>query len=303
MRTPLSWERPLWSGRARLAPWTRYSLTDFRLVRETRAGVDELPVQDIGDVHRRRSWIDRLLGTSTLVVHPRHTRRPPLVLAHVRRGAHLASLLELLSGDPRVRWDMASIQTALTRDPALETSGVATALIGLCGVVVAVVAVAFSLNGRAAAITYPIDDAVYPGGVKKNRDAIVQFMETEVMPWARRVLGPLKGGPDQVTCETCHGFDAEPRLWQMPAVIALPQPDVVVRGWEVYGGAMDAQIRNAIYGYIAESDNQAKAGYMREIVMPGMARLLHRPAYDFTRTYEYNRTHLAFGCYHCHRVK
>jgi hypothetical protein len=71
----------------------------------------------------------------------------------------------------------------------------------------------------------------------------------------------------------------------------------------VYGGTMDAQMRNAIYGYTAESENQAKAGYMREIVMPGMARLLRRPPYDFTRPYDYNRSHLAFGCYHCHRVK
>jgi len=41
----------------------------------------------------------------------------------------------------------------------------------------------------------------------------------------------------------------------------------------------------------------------REVVMPGMTRLLHRPAYDFTRTYAYNREQFAFGCYHCHKVK
>jgi hypothetical protein len=66
---------------------------------------------------------------------------------------------------------------------------------------------------------------------------------------------------------------------------------------------MDTQMRNAIYGYGAESDNQAKAAYMREVVMPGMARLLRRPAYDFTQSYEYNRTQHALGCYHCHRVQ
>jgi len=65
---------------------------------------------------------------------------------------------------------------------------------------------------------------------------------------------------------------------------------------------MDTQMRNAIYGYSADTDKQNKAAYMREVVMPGMARLLHRPAYDFTQPYEYNRTHFAFGCYHCHRV-
>ena len=88
----------------------------------------------------------------------------------------------------------------------------------------------------------------------------------------------------------------------MPSVSALPLPEVRERGWETYGGGMDAQMRNAIYGYVAESDNQTKAAFMREIVVPGMARLLHRPAYDFTRPYEYNRSRRALGCYHCHRV-
>jgi hypothetical protein len=88
----------------------------------------------------------------------------------------------------------------------------------------------------------------------------------------------------------------------MPAVAALPQTDVKDRGWEQFGGPMDAQMRNAIYGYLAESGKQAKAAYMREVVLPGMARLLHRPPYDFTRPYEYNRSRLAFGCYHCHLV-
>jgi hypothetical protein len=66
---------------------------------------------------------------------------------------------------------------------------------------------------------------------------------------------------------------------------------------------MDAQMRNAIYGYMALSEKQDRAAYMRQVVMPGMARLLNRPAYDFTKTYDYNRANHAFGCYHCHRVK
>ena len=123
------------------------------------------------------------------------------------------------------------------------------------------------------------------------------------MPWARTALAPIVGGEDRVACTTCHGTGAPARGWRMPAVAALPSPVVRVLGWERYGGEMDAQMRNAIYGYAAQSDKQSKASYMREVVMPGMAHLLHRPAYDFTRTYEYNRTHLAFGCYHCHRVK
>lgn len=128
-------------------------------------------------------------------------------------------------------------------------------------------------------------------------------MDADVMPWARATFGPLKGGPDRVTCATCHGRDAELRSWRMPAVAALPKPEVREGGWEIYSAGMDAQMRNAIYGYLAEPDKQAKAAYMRETVMPGMSRLLHRPAYDFTRSYAYNRSRLAFGCYHCHRVK
>jgi hypothetical protein len=80
------------------------------------------------------------------------------------------------------------------------------------------------------------------------------------------------------------------------------RPIVREAGWENFGGPIDAQMRNAFYGYSAEPDKTSKAGYMREIVMPGMARLLHRPAYDFTRTYEYNREQFAFGCYHCHNA-
>jgi cytochrome c553 len=128
-------------------------------------------------------------------------------------------------------------------------------------------------------------------------------MEREVMPWARAALGPIKGGPDRVTCQTCHGRDAEARAWRMPAVTALPAPELRDLGWERYNNTMDAQVRNAIYGYLAESEKQAKAAYMREVVVPGMARLLQRPPYDFTRPYEYNRSRNALGCYHCHNIR
>src|SRR5207237_8158642 len=120
----------------------------------------------------------------------------------------------------------------------------------------------------------------------------------ECLPWARQTLRLIKGGADRVTCGTCHGESAEARDWRMPAVAVLPQPDVRDRGWEIYTSTMDAQMRNAIYGYVAESDNQAKAAYMREVVVPGMARLLRRPAYDFTKSYEYNRSRRRLGCHH-----
>ena len=127
-------------------------------------------------------------------------------------------------------------------------------------------------------------------------------METEVLPRAQATLGPLKGGADRVGCETCHGADPERRNWIMPSVATLPEPHVQEYGSEGADTVVDAQMRNAMYGYLAESDKQTRAAYMRQVVVPGMARLLGRPVYDFTRTYEYNRTRFAIGCYHCHRV-
>lgn len=306
----LSWERLLWSGR----PWhlrrriggERYLLTDIRLVRIVRRGLesfDELAFDDIGEIQRTESRLDRLFGTSTLVVHARRDF-PPMVLAHIRRGAQLAALLELIAGDPQAPRDPDSVRGALAWEPRPPAALAREAFAGFLAVLLAIAGVVLGLHGRAAtAVSFAPDDAIAPGGRKLPQAEIRRFMETDVMPWAGEALGHIKGGPDRITCETCHGANADARGWQMPAVSALPLPDVRNRGWETYSSAMDAQMRNAIYGYVAESDNQAKAGYMREIVVPGMARLLRRPAYDFTRPYEYNRSRNALGCYHCHRVR
>jgi cytochrome c553 len=302
MEVPLSWERLLWSRRGVLPPWDRYFLTDFRLVRVGRHDSDELALHDIADVQHRESRLDRLLGCSTVVVQARNARRPPLVLPHVRQGAQLAALLDLTSAEPGVAWDRQSVRAALKWSPRTPVAGYREAVLSVLTLALTVFVIAVSLHGKAAAVVYPSDDAIYPNGEKKDRATIVRFMESDVMPWARAALGPIKGGPDKVACETCHGRDADAREWQMPAVARLPQPEVTNRGWELYSTSMDAQMRNAIYGYSADTDKQNKAAYMRQVIMPGMARLLHRPAYDFTQPYEYNRTQFAFGCYHCHRV-
>jgi hypothetical protein len=303
VEVPLPWERLLWSGRSSRSPRTRYVLTDFRIVRRRGRDADELAIQDIADIHRQQTAVDRLLATSTITLHARGERRPPFVLAHVRRGAQLAALIELLAGDPRASWDPDSVRAALAWEPRPVHPTYRPAFVGVGGIALMLFAVLVGLHGKAAAIAYPTDDRIYPGGVKRDRAAIEAFMTREVLPWAQRALAPIVGGSDRVSCETCHGLDADTNEWRMPAVAALPLPDVTMRGWEKWGGPMDAQMRNAIYGYIAESDNQAKAAYMREVVLPGMAALLHRPPYDFTRPYDYNRSRLAFGCYHCHRVK
>jgi hypothetical protein len=318
MNVPLPWERLLWSGRPlrpnRLAG-ERYFLTDFRLVRVAGARVDELLLADIGEIHRCESRLDRLLGTSTLIVHARPSPVPlpslsrpspvpaPIVLSGVRRGAPLAALLEILAGDPTATLDGDAVRAALAWQPRGAHVSARRAFAPAAALFLTVFAVAISLHGKTATIGYAADDPIQPGGTKRTRADILTFMENDVMPWARQTFARLKGGPEHVTCQTCHGADAAARDWQMPAVAALPVPDVREAGWETYSGGMDAQMRNAIYGYLADSDKQMKAGYMRETVMPGMSRLLHRPAYDFAQPYDYNRSRRALGCYHCHKVR
>jgi cytochrome c553 len=309
---PLPWERLLWSARPTpLLPrlhlhGERYALTDMRVVRISRTGVDELATSDIGEVHRTQTPLERILGVSTLHIRHRETSQT-LVIRGVRRASQLAALIDLLATDPRARANVGAALAVMTWEPKMRTPGARGSLAGIAAAASAAVIVfgiVTGLHGTSAPISYPADDAIYPGGRKRDHDEIVRFMEKRVMPWARQALAPIVGAPGLVTCHTCHGADAGSATgWHMPAVAALPRPAVRVAGWENYGGAMDDQMRNAIYGYGAESDRASRAAYMREVVMPGMAQLLGRPAYDFTQPYAFNRSHFAFGCYHCHKVK
>ena len=153
-------------------------------------------------------------------------------------------------------------------------------------------------RGIRVRVAYGADDPIRPNGVKRSNADIVAFMQDEVMPWARAALEPVVGR-GQVRCETCHGADAEEKRWRMPAVRALPEP--AVRELASAAGS-DSQMRNALHGYVAQERSLAIASRMRGVVVPGMAALLRRPAYDFANTYEYNRARDAFGCYHCHIV-
>jgi hypothetical protein len=90
----LPWERLLWSSR----PWRlsrrlsgeRYLLTDFRLLHVTRGASSELALDDVGDIHRTETPLDRVLGTSTIAVHP-IAGGSPLILTAVRRGPRRSS--------------------------------------------------------------------------------------------------------------------------------------------------------------------------------------------------------------------
>ena len=305
----LPWERLLWTGHPVWANDVRYTLTDFRLVVAdgTDPGsrsTDDILLDDIADIEVSKSGLDRLLRTTTLTVRPRDTRRRPLVLHTIRRGQQVAAILALLAGQPGASaLDADAVRATLAWDPAPFSRAVPPLFAASLALAVVLFGIVIGLQGEGPAVVFPADDAIYPAGVKRDREGIVRFMESEVMPWARVTLAPIVGGSDRVTCDTCHGADSAARAWAMPAVRALPEPLVRERGWEVFSAGMDPQLRNAIYGYAAELDNQTKAAYMRQVVLPGMATLLHRPAYDFTRSYTYNRTQSAFGCYHCHRVR
>ena len=114
------------------------------------------------------------------------------------------------------------------------------------------------------------------------------------MPWARVALAPIVGGADRVDVRDLPRQPIRPpATGRCRPSRRCPSRTSRFSDGSSTAAAMDAQMRNAIYGYLAESDKQTKAAYMREVVMPGMARLLHRPAYDFTRTYDYNRSQLS----------
>ena len=146
----LPWERLLWSSR----PWRisrrlsgeRYLLTDFRIVHITRRHSADLALDDVGEVHRIESRVDRLLGTSTIVVRPA-TGAPPIVLSAVRRGSQLAALLELLAGDPRAPREADAVRSALAWEPRQPAFDLRGALAGFVGVLIAIFAVGIGLHG------------------------------------------------------------------------------------------------------------------------------------------------------------
>lgn len=334
---PLQWERIVWSARPAfpraVARWrTEYILTDFRIVvRRSGRTVDEIAVDDIARIELRQGRLQRLMGTSSVIVHwHRSPDRSPLKLADIRQGPQLSLVLQLLAADranfnldddrlddDRRNDDLAHddfisdnffnaefVQRALSPDsPSLLRPRHALFAISTLVFSIALAVVTLARHDTLAPVSYAPDDPIAPNGQRRSRADITAFMVSEVMPFARRTFGPLKGGAAQVTCYTCHGRDAEKRDWKMPAVRALPEPELRLAGLERATGSIDPQVRNAIYGYLAHEGKQQVAGYMRGVVVPGMAALLHRPAYDFTKTYNYNRSRAALGCYHCHLVE
>jgi hypothetical protein len=152
---PLPWERLLWSCRSLTLPRSRIVLTDFRLVRLDRDRFAEIAIQDVAEVRRSESRLDKLLGTSSLVVAHRDRRRAALILPHVRRGVQLAALLDLLADDPSASIDPDAVNAALLWEPRTGRHPVRRAVLGLAAVTVILFAVGIGLHGSSTAITYP----------------------------------------------------------------------------------------------------------------------------------------------------
>ena len=251
----------------------------------TRSRSREMALHDIGDVQRTVSPLDRLAGASTLVVRARDRGAAAARPARASRaGRQLAALLEILAGDPGHGVDAEAARSrdrlVAARPPALRGAPRSPALVTAMVVAAGVGArLAAASGGR---VVPGPDDPIAPNGVKRSPEAIARFMRDEVMPWARVALAPVGGRR-----RSRHLRDLS-RQRRRRARLAhasgggAARARAAVRRMGAVERRMDPQLRNAIYGYLAESDKQARAGYMRDVVLPGMARLLHRQPYDFT---------------------
>jgi len=305
-----SWEQVLWSSppafpSALARPATEYILTDFRIiVRRRKRIVQELALDDVAGVRLSQRWYERLAATSTVQIDSRRLNST-VELRGIHQGPQLALVLQLLC-TRRVGTDIDRqfVASALAPDaPRLLHPRMGLVMGATVGFALTFGIIGIARHHSLAPVSYAADDPIAPNGHRRSSAEIAAFMEKDVMPFARRVLAPIAGGVANVTCETCHGTDAAARQWQMPGVRALPEPEFRSAGMERVGFWLEPQIRNAVYGYLAEEDKQSTAAYMRAVVMPGMAKLMNRPAYDFTKSYGYNRARAAVGCYHCHLVE
>ena len=310
---PLPWERLLWSSSPAfpvsiLRPRTEYAFTDFRLVvRRQQRTVQELALDEVDGVRLTQSWWQRARGTSTVEVFSRRNGLP-IQLANIQHGPQLALILQLrateLFGDDVKDIDAEFFRTAIGPGaPSILRPRQPWMLVATLAFALTFAGVGLARHDSLPPVVYMADDPIAPLGQRLPQDQIIAFMERDVMPFARQALAPLVGGADEVTCETCHGADGQARDWKMPGVRALPEPELRFAGLERARLWLDPQVRNAVYGYLAEENNQAIAAYMRHVVMPGMAKLMNRPPYDFAKSYGYNRSRAAVGCYHCHLVE
>src|SRR5258706_4002391 len=205
---PLPWEQVRWRSR-------RCAISDFRLVVLRRGAVaGEMALHDIASIEVQASPIARVTGVGTIVVRSRRAGDAPLKIPRVVLARRTALTLNLLVADVRGVPPDESVAAlplpSIWRVPS--TMRLQAALVGPSILLLMVVAILIGLSTHDVQVAIAADDPIRPHGMKRSRAEIDQFMESEVMPFARHALEPVVGRGN-VTCLTCHGKDAEARGW------------------------------------------------------------------------------------------
>ena len=184
----------------------------------------------------------------------------------------LAALLEWLSGEPGERGPILDAKALRQRWPGIhQLTRVPQGAGGLAAAVVAVFVI--GLRRRPSRHAPRRSDLLT--GVKRTRAEIVASWKTR----SCRGRGRPRSLRAEVTGSPAKPVARNPRsATGVPAVAALPQPDVRTADGNTTAGRWT---RRCAAIWLRRRVRQTGQGAMREIVMPGMAQLLHRPACDF----------------------
>ena len=265
--------------------------------------VEELALDDVGEVHRTESTADRVLGTSTIVVHP---RRRGVRRSSWRACAAARSSRRCSSCSPAIRRRRATptrSASALAWEPRAPARR--------------------SARGARRRHRHPHrhlrrrhrparqDRRRHLRGrtMRSRRTArsgaaprSSRFMEAEVMPWARATLGRLKGGRRSRDVRhvprrgrprrAAGGCRRSPRCRSPTCGIAAGKP------------TRPAWTRRCATPSTATSPNPTTRPRPRTCARSSCrawrGSSIVRPTISRNR-YEYNRTQHALGCYHCHQ--
>ena len=294
----------------------RYSMTNAMLRRERSSfrkhdrETAYLPLAAIERLEIKRSAWQRALGVGDILLYAHSVSVPVMRLINISEPEIAAQRIQhQMSGTPGEVVPSAAVRPSIPVEELLAQDGrrVQRALSIAAAALILTAALAAALH-TSSQRTHEIqpayaenDPIYYPDGTRKPFLAVKAYMQARVMPFAKEALGPVVGN-ENVRCETCHGENPEARQYRMPAVSALPNSRRPGKSAQRSASSTDLQIHNAIVGHAHDFENAPIAEQMRRVVLPGMAKLLNRPVYDRSKTYQFNKANAAFGCYHCHQL-
>ena len=269
-----------------------------------------LPLAAIERLEIKRSAWQRALGVGDILLYAHSVSTPVMRLINISEPDIAARRIQhQMNGTPGKAVLSAappppvSIEQLLAQDERRVQRALSIAAAAL--ILAAALAAALHIVSQREREVQPVyaenDPIYYPDGTRKPFLSIKAYMQASVMPFAKEALGPVVGD-ENVRCETCHGENPEARQYRMPAVSALPNSRRPGKAAQRSAASTDLQIHNAIVGHAHDFENAPIAEQMRRVVLPGMAKLLNRPVYDRSKTYQFNKANAAFGCYHCHQL-